>query len=104
MMEPAAPSNRTPYRGVTWHNHASLYRVKLKKRGRFFYLGYYGNPQVAARVYDAAAAMVHGPDAVLNFDGRPPAEVPLHEITAKLVSKGFDAEVLLESWRRRVAG
>lgn len=103
-MEQPAPPSRTPYRGVTWHNHAKKYRVKLKNRGSFYYLGYYRDPEIGARVYDVAAAMVHGPDAILNFDGRPPDEVPLHEIAAKLVAKGFDAEVLLESWRKRVGG
>ena len=103
-MDRPAPSNRTPFRGVTWHKHAQKYRVRLRKRGPFYYLGYYADPEVAAMVYDAAAAMVHGPDAVLNFDGRPPPEVPLHEITAKLVAKGFCAEELLEKWRRRVGG
>ena len=104
MESPAPPSNRTPFRGVTWHNHGKKYRVKVRNYGRFFYFGYYADPEVAARVYDAAAAMVHGPDAVLNFDGHPPPEVLLHEICAVLVAKGFDAEVLLEKWRKRVGG
>jgi len=93
----------TTYRGVCWHNHAKKFRVRLKHHHRYFYLGYYADAQQAARVYDAGAAMVQGPDAVLNFDGRPPPEVPLAGIVHRLVKKGFEAEELLENWRRRVA-
>lgn len=48
------------------------------------------SPEIAARVYDAAARMVFGPMAILNFPGKgPPDEVSDVQIRRKLVDAGW---------------
>ena len=79
---------RARFRGVSWHKRNGRYRVKLKTHGRHVFLGYYDDPRVAARVYDVAATMVHGSDAQLNFDGKPPATIPKAAILQLLLDKG----------------
>ena len=83
-------ANQPPrYRGVSWHVSDKKWRVKLKHRGRHYYLGNYTNPEDAARVYDVAARLVHGPDAQLNFDGLPPTDMPEAVIRVMMVRKGL---------------
>jgi len=85
-------SHTTPpkYRGVSWHVSDHKYRVKLKKHGRHVFLGNYDDPKVAAKVYDACARLLHGPDAIFNFlGGLAPPEVPEPLIRAMLVEKGL---------------
>jgi len=77
------------YRGVCWHKRRNKWRVKIWTQGKDFSLGYFTDPQRAARVYDAAAVMVHGPDAVLNFDGDPPSDMTTAEIKRLLAQKGI---------------
>lgn len=71
------------YRGVTRHKRDRYWRVRLKKHGEYFYLKHcqtLRSAETAARVYDVAADYLHGPDAILNFDGSPPAGIAKAEI------------------------
>ena len=76
------------YRGLDYHRRDRHWLVKIKSGGRVFYLKTYHDPQVAARVYDAAAVILHGPNAKLNFDGTPPPAIPRARIRQWLLEAG----------------
>ncbi len=83
----------SPYRGVVWHSKQGQYRVKVSKndqaagRQRIFYKEFH-DEETAARVYDVVAQILHGPDAVLNFDGEPPRDHPGYEILQWMIEQG----------------
>lgn len=87
---PAPPK----YRGV--------FRKNDKKRRKPWYvkirtgdrkqkvIGYYADPEYAARVYDAIEVELRGiHNAVLNFDGFPPADMCRLDIIRLLQAKGL---------------
>lgn len=58
-------NNRSGYKGVTrqhgkWH-------ARITVGGKLLHLGFYDDPETAARVYDAAARMLFDEYALLNF-------------------------------------
>jgi hypothetical protein len=55
------------YRGVMWSKVAKVWRVKIKVKGRTWYLGTYENEAVAAQAYDAASWFISGSRAIINF-------------------------------------
>jgi hypothetical protein len=55
------------HRGVMWSKAAKVWRVKLKVKGRTWYLGSHENEAVAAQAYDAASWFISGSKAVINF-------------------------------------
>lgn len=79
----------SPFLGVCWHKHTKQWRVQIKYGYKTVYLGYYREPEDAARVYDAAKVMAcgrnHGP---LNFDGTLPPHIPRALIVQKLTNAG----------------
>jgi hypothetical protein len=81
-------SESVHYRGVSWHARDKKWRVKVKSHGRHFHLGNYDDQETAARVFDVAAAEIHGPNAVLNFDGSPPPHIPKAVIIQRLIDCG----------------
>ena len=50
---------------MCWHARNKRYRVKIGHPG--VTIGYFDDAEEAARQYDAAARILFGPDAVLNF-------------------------------------
>lgn len=53
------------YKGVTkWKG---LWRARIDKNHKQFFLGYFNTPEEAALVYDGAAIQLHGEFARLNF-------------------------------------
>ncbi len=76
------------YRGVLYHNRDKHYRVRVKYQGQSIHLKTWKDPEVAARVYDCAASMLHGPDAQFNFDGNPPLSVPKSKVRMWLLEAG----------------
>ncbi len=78
----------TGYCGVYYHKRAQLYMAQIKQHGRWHYLGYYRDPEDAARVRDVAALRLQGPDAKLNFDGKPPRGITHQQILNRLIAKG----------------
>lgn len=66
------------YRGVSYHRgrgHGGKYLVRVKSGATIVTLGMFDEAEFAARIYDYAARLVHGPAAMANF--RPAA--PLDE-------------------------
>jgi hypothetical protein len=60
-------NNTSGYIGVSFHCRRSKYRAYLQIRGMNRHLGYFENPEVAAKVRDRAATFYFGEFAVLNF-------------------------------------
>jgi len=90
-MRPKVPRPTPPkskYRGVCWHKKQNQWRVSVVKWGKRFYREF-RDEEVAARVYDMVAKIVHGPDAQLNFPEDkgmvPPEGITRNEIIAWLV-------------------
>ena len=81
-------SESVRYRGVSWHKGDKKFRVKVKSHGRHIYVGNYDDAETAARVYDCAASIIHGPNAVFNFDGAPPPHIPKAAILQRLIDCG----------------
>jgi hypothetical protein len=89
------------YRGVVYHRRDGYYRVKLKKHGTEYFLANaqtLDSPETAARIYDVAAEYLHGPDAVLNFNGDPPPGISkgeiLHWLLKTLEKRGIPGSTL----------
>lgn len=62
------PNNTSGYNGVGWHAEKGKWRAYIRSDGggqRF--LGYFDDPEEAARVRDIAARVVFGEFALLNF-------------------------------------
>ena len=59
-------SNTTGLKGVTWHIRHQKWHAKISVSKRRLHLGYFKNPQEAARAYNEAALLHHGEFAVLN--------------------------------------
>jgi hypothetical protein len=55
-------SNTSGYRGVSWHRRVGKWQARIRIDGRLIGLGYYTEPEAAARAYDAASAIHHDPD------------------------------------------
>lgn len=67
--------NTSGYKGV--RRSAGSYRAEIQAHGRRYNLGNYPSPELAAVAYDAAARVLHGEYAVLNFPkGVRPAPEP----------------------------
>jgi hypothetical protein len=60
-------NNTSRYIGVSWHEPANKWGVKLSVGNKSRYLGVFEDITVAARVYDAWAKAHRGEFAVLNF-------------------------------------
>lgn len=74
-----APENRNPYRGVSWNIRHGRWRMKISTNGShpcgiqwLTWPKALDDPEVAAQLWDVAAKLLRGPDAVFNFDGQPP--------------------------------
>lgn len=60
-------SNTSGYRGVSWHAQRRRWVAYIKHEQRTRYLGLFDSAEDAARAYDAAAQVLHGEFASLNF-------------------------------------
>lgn len=60
-------TNRTGYKGVSFHRRDQVWEAWIRKNGKGRYLGRFSNPEDAARAYDMAALQMFGEFARLNF-------------------------------------
>jgi hypothetical protein len=81
-------SDSVRYRGVSWHARDKKWRVKVKSHGRHIHVGNYDDAEIAARVFDCAASIIHGPNAIYNFDGSPPPHISKAAILQRLIDCG----------------
>ena len=84
---------KSKYHNVYWYGRTSRWITKLHARNNLsgrqtINLGYYVDEEVAARVSDVAELLVRGPDARLNFDGKPPPSVPRAVVVEMLLAAG----------------
>lgn len=54
-------------KGVKFNRRSRKWSASIKVNGKVFSLGYFNNPDDAARAYDKAALNMHGEFACLNF-------------------------------------
>lgn len=60
-------SNTTGYKGVCFDKRKKKYLAAIHLNGKTKFLGYFSNPQDAAKAYDKAAVLYFGEFARLNF-------------------------------------
>jgi len=63
-------NNTSGYLGVTWHKRAGKWRAQVQHKGRYYYVGLFNCPTVAALHRDKLARELHGEFAALNFPPR----------------------------------
>jgi hypothetical protein len=61
------PDNTSGFKGVSWRRHCKKYRAAIVVNGEVRFLGYFDEPEPAARAYDDAAIAAFGKYACLNF-------------------------------------
>jgi hypothetical protein len=59
--------NASGFKGVSWSKQKKRWRAEIMSGGARRHLGLFGDPEVAARAYDAAARELHREFAALNF-------------------------------------
>lgn len=60
-------TNKSGYKGVSWHKATGKWQSGIKLQSRIIYLGCFDDPVVAAQTYDAKAIELFGEFASLNF-------------------------------------
>lgn len=60
-------NNTSGFRGVTWMKSEQLWVARIDHNRKAIFLGYFKDPEEAARAYDAAAREYRGDFAALNF-------------------------------------
>ncbi len=83
------PVDTPSYRGVAWHERNRKWVAKTHACGKYLTLGYFDKPEDAARMYDAAAHLIRGPNATFNFNGQPPPNIPLVKVANLLRRRGL---------------
>jgi hypothetical protein len=60
-------TNKSGYKGVSWHKHTGRWLARANNHGETVYLGLFDDPILAAQSYDRAIDEYYGEYAVLNF-------------------------------------
>jgi hypothetical protein len=63
-------SNRSGFKGVSWHAGANKWESSIRRNNKEKYLGHFNCVVKAAQAYDAAAVDIFGEYACLNFPKR----------------------------------
>jgi len=56
------------YRGVCWSASGRSWKASLKYRSKNIHIGYFKDEEEAARAYDERSLLLHGDDAIVNFE------------------------------------
>lgn len=56
-----------PFKGVFFHKRINRYGAQLWRAGKSYWLGYFSDPEEAARAYDAKVREMDGDFACVNF-------------------------------------
>lgn len=59
-------TNRSGFKGVSWHNKHKKWRARLRHNGKEISLGYFDDKLEAAKAYDAAARNTYGEFSLTN--------------------------------------
>ena len=59
-------SNKTGFRGVSWHKNKKVFESRIKSNNISYHLGTFNNAIDAAKIYNDAAIKFHGEFAKLN--------------------------------------
>lgn len=59
--------NTSGYKGVGWSEYHQMFRARLMIHRKDIFLGYFNNPEEAARAYDKKAIEIYGEFALVNF-------------------------------------
>lgn len=66
-------NSSTGYKGVSWHKGMRAYEVRVAYEGVRVRVGYFDDPELAARYYDVVAIQMHGDFARTKVDGSSPS-------------------------------
>jgi len=80
----------TGLKGVGWHKARRKYHARIQLQGIRYHLGFFDNAQSAAQAYDAAARVLFGAFAVLNYpDEATPRSVAV-QVRERLRRRGLE--------------
>lgn len=65
--KPPTRANTSGYKGVTWLKDQECWRASIKVKGKYYYIGNFKDPVLAATAYDKWAKEIWGDFAYLNF-------------------------------------
>lgn len=81
--------------GATFRKSTGRWECRVRMNNKVYWLGHYTNREIAGRIYDVAAIIVHGPGQKLNYEGNPPEGYTLGDIMKLLLESGLPRDYLI---------
>ena len=79
----------TGLKGVGWHKARRKYHARIQLQGMRYHLGFFENAQSAAQAYDAAARVLFGAFAVLNYPDEATPQSVAVQVRERLRRRGM---------------
>ena len=79
----------TGLKGVGWHKARRKYHARIQLQGIRYHLGFFEDAQSAAQAYDAAARVLFGAFAVLNYPDNETAQPVAIQVRERLKRRGL---------------